>query len=191
MLSQTDYSDVGAAYGKMVPYVGQFAAKHSWSSDQSDMAFGVLAELYEDYSGLDGWARIQYQQGNYVPLQWMVSDDPDKLAVIAVANGFADWLSDTKLPKADKLAKIFYQAGTTAQSEVDEDTAGDVSTIAGGGASGAVTDARSLGAWTADTVTAATTAASSAAKDPTSRKAIAIGPAALVAFVVSKRIGLV
>lgn len=191
MLTQTDYSDVGAAYGKMVPYVGQFAAKHSWSSDQSDMAFGVLAELYEDYSGLDGWARIQYQQGNYVPLQWMLSDDPEKLAVIAVANGFADWLSDTNFPKASKLAKVFYQAAGTAQTELDEDTAGDVSTIAGGGASGAVKDARSLGTWTADTVTAATTAASSAAKDPTSRKAIAIGAAALAAFVVSKRLGLV
>tara|TARA_Y100001973_G_scaffold90807_1_gene138760 strand:+ start:703 stop:1278 length:576 start_codon:yes stop_codon:yes gene_type:complete len=191
MLTQTDYSDVGAAYGKMVPYVGQFAAKHSWSSDQSDMAFDVLAELYEDYSGLDGWARIQYQQGNYVPLQWMLSDDPDKLAVMAVANGFGDWLSDTEFPKADKLAKIFYQAGTAAQSELTEDTAGDVSTIAGGGATGAVKDARSLGTWTADTVTAATTAASSAAKDPTSRKAIAIGAAALAAFVVSKRLGLV
>lgn len=155
------------------------------------MAFGVLAELYEDYSGLDGWARIQYQQGNYVPLQWMLSDDPEKLAVIAVANGFADWLSDTNFPKASKLAKVFYQAAGTAQTELDEDTAGKASTIASGGASGAVSDARSLGTWTADTVTAATTAASSAAKDPTSRKAIAIGAAALAAFVVSKRLGLV
>jgi hypothetical protein len=191
MLTQTDYSDVGAAYGKMVPYVGQFAAKHSWSSDQSDMAFGVLAELYEDYSGLDGWARIQYQQGNYVPLQWMLSDDPDKLAVIAVANGFADWLSDTNLPKADKLAKLFYQAGTAAQSELTEDELNKTSTIAMDGSKAALDDLRGLGEWTGETLTDAAEAANKAAKDETSRKGIAIAAAALAAFVVSKRIGLV